>query len=129
MILSENYRQSFFHTDIRIREITQGNQILSAVSRDLFYDTLYLQHNVPRFNNPTGTFDNDQYLLQVYALTGSLSPGIPDGTLNQELGNLFEWLDKWLDNCGSTCNVEGFESLTVCGALVPIAPGAEPVPA
>ena len=122
MILSENYRQSFFHTDIRIREITQGNQILSAVSRDLFYDTLYLQHNVPRFNNPTGTFDNDQYLLQVYALTGSLSPGIPDGTLNIDLSNLFEWLESWLDNCGSTCNVEGFGSKTVCEALVPIAP-------
>jgi len=83
MILSESYRQSFFATDIRIREITQGNQILDAVNRNLFYDALYLQHNVPRFNNPTGVFDNDQYLLQVYALAGD--NGTPDGTINAQI--------------------------------------------
>jgi len=124
MILSESYRQSFFATDIRIREITQGNQILDAVDRSLYYDALYLQHNVPRFNNPTGTFDNDQYLLQVFALAGTslLTPGIPNGSLNTQITNLNNWLTSWLEDCGTTCNNENIESLTECTPLVPIGP-------
>ena len=67
MILSEAYRQNFFATDIRIREITQGNQILSSVDRSGLYYRYVIQHNVPRFNNPSSTFDNDQYLLEIYS--------------------------------------------------------------
>jgi len=29
------------------------------------YTTYYILHTVPRYNNPSGTFDNDQYLLKV----------------------------------------------------------------
>lgn len=123
MVLSESYRQSFFHTDIRIREITQGNQILDDVDRLAFYDMLYLQHSVPRFNNPTGTFDNDQYMLQVFALAGD--DGTPDGTINTEITALYTWLEDWLDNCGSTCNLEQIESLTSCTPVVPVVP--EPI--
>lgn len=67
MILSESYRKNFFATDIRIREITQGNQILSSVDRTGLYYRFVIQHNVPRFNNPSSTFDNDQYLLEIYS--------------------------------------------------------------
>ena len=118
MILSESYRQSFFATDIRIREITQGNQILDAVNRNLFYDALYLQHNVPRFNNPTGVFDNDQYLLQVYALAGD--NGTPDGTINAQITALYNWLNAWVAACGTTCNNESIQALTNCSPVVPI---------
>ena len=68
-ILSESYRQIPFATDLRIREITQGNDMLGAgngqVDRTALYDRLYILHTVPRFNNPTGTFDNDQYLIEI----------------------------------------------------------------
>jgi hypothetical protein len=65
LILSESYSQNYFATnwDLRIREITQGYDISSAVDRTALYTRYYIQHSVPRFNNPTGTFDNDQYLL------------------------------------------------------------------
>jgi hypothetical protein len=69
LTLSESYRQNFLHSDFRIREITQGNQIVSAINRNALYWGHYLQHNVPRHNNPTGTFDADQYLLQILAPT------------------------------------------------------------
>jgi hypothetical protein len=65
IVLSESYRQNFFSSDFRIREITQGNQIVNAINRQALYYRTYLQHSVPRFNNPSGTFDNDQYLLEV----------------------------------------------------------------
>ena len=65
LILSESYQQNYFATnwDLRIREITQGYDISAAVDRTALYTRYYIQHSVPRFNNPTGVFDNDQYLL------------------------------------------------------------------
>ena len=69
LILSESYRQNSFATDLRIREITQGNDLLDAarggVDRTALYDRIMIQHSVPRFNNPTGTFDNDQYVIEI----------------------------------------------------------------
>lgn len=65
VILAQSYLQNYVHSDIRIREITQGNQILDAVDRNALYTRYYILHNVPRFNNPTGVFDNDQYLVEI----------------------------------------------------------------
>lgn len=67
LILSERYQQNDFYTgqDLRIREITQGYDVSSAVNRTAFYTRYVIQHNVPRWNNPTSTFDNDQYLLEI----------------------------------------------------------------
>lgn len=94
VILSERYNQNFFHSDFRIREITQGYDILNAagVSRDGLYDRIYLQHNVPRLYNPTGTFDNDQYLVELV---------VPPG----DLDGIFNTLATWLENCGSGCQI------------------------
>jgi len=70
LILTEGYMQQPFYTgqDLRIREITNGNDVTAAISRSSFYTTYYLQHSVPRFNNPTGTFDNEQYLLEIVGM-------------------------------------------------------------
>ena len=67
LILSEGYQQNHFstHRDLRVREITQGYDVSSAVDRGGLYDCYYIQHTVPRYNNPSGTFDNDQYLLKI----------------------------------------------------------------
>jgi len=67
LILSEAYSQNHFYTggDLRVREITQGYDMSSAVNRNALYTSYYIQHSVPRFNNPSGTFDNDQYLLKI----------------------------------------------------------------
>ena len=65
LILSESYRQNFFATDIRIREITQGDNVFNVINRSARYYRYYLLHSVPRFNNPTGVFDNDRYMLEI----------------------------------------------------------------
>jgi len=76
VVLSESYRQNSFATDLRIREITQGNLILGSgpgqVDRTVLYDRTMIMHSVPRFNNPSGTFDNDQYIVEV--LTPATGP-------------------------------------------------------
>lgn len=107
-ILSEAYRQNFFHSDLRIREITQGNQILEDVDRSAQYDRVFLLHSVPRFNNPSSTFDNDQYLLEFAGSAASL-------------GELFDDLEAWLEDCG-TCNIEAFECSAPCESIVPVVP-------
>lgn len=96
VILSEQYRQNFFHTDLRIREITQGYSVFDYINRNTLYTRYFLQHNVPRFNNPTSTFDNDQYLLEVI-------------TCGDEK-NFENFVNAWLGNCGNDCSgleVEG----------------------
>lgn len=90
LIMSEKYLQNFFASnDLRIREITQGTNILDSVNRAALYTRYYIQHSVPRFNNPSGTFDNDQYMLEV---------------ITQAPNTAFEdFMDAWLGNCGNDC--------------------------
>jgi hypothetical protein len=109
VILSESYRQNHFATDERIREITQGYDILNAagISRDGLYDRIYLQHNVPRMYNPTGTFDNDQYMLEIIVPQGD-----PD--------NIFTQLETWLETCGSGCQPVIREGVPCTDYVVPI---------
>jgi hypothetical protein len=105
VILSEAYRQNFFATDLRIREITQGTSVWNYINRSALYTRYYIQHNVPRFNNPSSTFDNDQYLLEV----------ITDGTVAA-----FEtFVTTWLETC-SQCS--GLDIVACTGPCVSIVP-------
>jgi len=116
LILSESYRQNFFHSDFRIREITQGYDILNTINRaeNVLYTRYYLLHSVPRHNNPTGTFDNDQYLLEI----------ITDGDIV-----LFEdFVNGWLDACGACDGLEVFACETECTPDVPPVPEAPIIP-
>jgi hypothetical protein len=67
LILSQAYSQSPFYTgtDLRIREITQGYDVTNTIDRNAQYTRYFIQHTVPVFNNPTSTFDNQQYLLEI----------------------------------------------------------------
>ena len=106
VILSEQYRQNFFHSDFRIREITQGYSVFDYINRNVLYTRYFIQHNVPRFNNPTSTFDNDQYLLEV----------ITCGT-----EATFEtFVAAWLGDCGQSC----VNTVEVEGCVEPV---CEPV--
>ena len=52
----------------RFSEIEGGTALTAAVNRQAFYKMYYVQHTVPRYNNPTGVFDNDQYVISVAVL-------------------------------------------------------------
>jgi hypothetical protein len=110
LTMSESYRQNFLATDLRIREITQGNQIISSIDRSALYYRYMLQHNVPRNYNPSGTFDSDQYLLEVFSL-------VPLTTFVTDTSD-------WLSNCG-VCEIDTYSCSTVCN--VPINFPAVPV--
>lgn len=106
LILSESYLQNFFATDIRIREITQGDQILGAVNRNALYTRYFILHSVPRYNNPTGTFDNDQYMLEI--IINEANPAAPVGNAALEA-----FVGDWLDNCPNCVSMET-DSCTHC---------------
>ena len=75
MILSDRYLQLAYPDSnrvesLRMREIEQ-NPALANISRTSLYDQVMILHSVPRFNNPSGMFDNDQYLLVFNVPTGT----------------------------------------------------------
>ena len=104
LTLSESYRQNFLATDIRIREITQGNQIISSINRNALYYRYLLQHNVPRNYNPSGTFDSDQYVLEIFSLTA--------------LTTFYTDTAGWLGSRG-VCETEEYTCSTTCVVPIP----------
>lgn len=80
LILDGKYRQEAFpdggHVDsLRMREI-EANPVWKEVNRSGLYDQVLVLHNVPRFNNPSSTFDNDQYLIVINVPTGTATTSI-----------------------------------------------------
>lgn len=71
LILSKRYQQEPWYQDPRMREVMNDTVIGSAtaggpeIARGTQYAVYYLLHSVPRKANPSGTFDNDQYLVKI----------------------------------------------------------------
>lgn len=112
LILSEGYNQTPFYTgrDLRIREITQGYDVTSAITRIApgnKYYRYFIQHSVPRFNNPTGTFDNDQYLLEIITQDTTASATFTDA------------VDGWLEAAQGTACVQFTEYACPAACVVP----------
>lgn len=63
-ILSKSYEQEFWEDDPRYRE-TKDQTFNTDVDRTAKYKVLNILHSVPRKSNPSGTFDNDQYLIRI----------------------------------------------------------------
>lgn len=74
-ILSNRYLQEPFHDTnssmnvLRMRE-TEDDIALSNVSRTGLYNMIGILHSVPRHNNATNSFSNDQYLIVLWVPTG-----------------------------------------------------------
>lgn len=79
LILDGRYSQNAYPDSgrvdsIRMREIEADPKLVelsSIANRNALYDQLMVLHNVPRWNNPSSTFDNDQYLIVLYVPKGT----------------------------------------------------------
>jgi hypothetical protein len=82
VLLTENYRQSPYNQGLRDSSRFRTQEGMAGIITELGRDATdsacngafvgyHLIHNVPRFNNPTGVFDNDQYHYSVYVKRGS----------------------------------------------------------
>jgi hypothetical protein len=115
VIMTEAYMQQPFYTgqDLRIREITNGTDVYDVINRTSSYTRYYIQHNVPRFNNPSSTFDNDQYLLEIIAPA--------DTTTGATSWEDFEaFMLGWLAAAGSACvTMDEYECPNTCTDINP----------
>jgi hypothetical protein len=80
LILDGRYAQNAYPDSgrvdhLRMREI-ESDPALAQVTRSGLYEKVLVLHNVPRWNNPTGTFDNDQYLLVFNVANGTSTTAI-----------------------------------------------------
>ena len=73
--LQNAYPDSSRVDSLRMREI-EADPALATINRASLYDQVLILHNVPRFNNPTSTFDNDQYLIVVHVPAGTATTSI-----------------------------------------------------
>ena len=113
LILSQSYLQNYVATDLRIREVTLGNEIVNGgytnlINRTSLYTRYVILHNVPRYNNPSSTYDNDQYALEI--ITNGVNASFES------------FMDTWLTDCGD-CVTLDTEGCQVCD-VVPIQPAA-----
>jgi hypothetical protein len=73
--LQNAYPDSSRVDSLRMREI-EADPALATVNKAGLYDQVLILHNVPRFNNPSSTFDNDQYLIVVHVPAGTSTSSI-----------------------------------------------------
>lgn len=109
-VKAQSYLQNFFHSDFRIREITQGYDMSTAIPRNALYSRYFILHSVPRFNNPTGVFDNDRYMLEIITPAGGNAA-------------LETFINAWLSACVDCVPFETYDC-TPCVAQpnVPVIP-------
>ena len=103
ILMTENYMQSPFNQgnrdSARIRQIEGSDDILAAVSRNTYYKTYVIQHSIPFLSNPTGVFNNDQYLYKIY-----VDPAATDGAgtlLTTKLDALMTDMAAWASANGN----------------------------
>lgn len=107
IVMSESYLQNKFSEDVRIREITQGNDLLNAIDRTILWDRYVIVHSIPRLNNATSLLDNDQYALTIYV------PNSFGGSAAFET-----FMSTWLTAAGSIVELEEFDHISCVPADV-----------
>jgi len=109
ILMTENYMQSPYNQgnpdSARIREIEGSDDIVGSVDRTALYKVYVIQHSVPRFNNPTSTFDNDQYCYKIYVKS-------TDAALIADMDTLMGEIATW-------CNASGGNVAFVSGIETP----------
>ena len=69
LIQTDGYMQNPYNQgnkdSSRFREIEGSDKLYAAVDTTRTYGSYNIIHTVPRFNNPTGVFDNDQYHYKI----------------------------------------------------------------
>jgi hypothetical protein len=110
LLMSERYMQMPYNQgnrdSARIREIEHSDDVLAAVDRSALYVAFNILHSVPRFNNPTGTFDNDQYLYTFYVKSDSANLAAIETHLETLLAlNADVVAFDETDACGSACTI------------------------
>lgn len=90
LILAKRYQQEPWYQDPRMREV-MDDTTLTEIPRNAKYVVYYLLHSVPRKANPSGTFDNDQYLVKIVTQSRTAATAVQFET----------WWNTFLTSAGS----------------------------
>lgn len=98
-ILFRRYMQEQYVYDPRLREVMDQDNVYTYIVGTQFYTAYGILHSVPRFNNPTSTFDNDQYLVTIVMPTSVCG--------DDERNSDFEdWMNQYLALAGNGVQLE-----------------------
>jgi hypothetical protein len=95
-ILFSRYRQDRYSTDPRVREAENIDFVHTAVNRTGVYDSYFILHTVGRKSNPSGIYDNDQYLIQL---------NVPNGT---SMASFESWIASYVTSVSTGVTLENF---------------------
>jgi hypothetical protein len=99
-ILFRRYMQEQYVYDPRLREVMNQDKVYNYIVGTDFYTTYGILHSVPRFNNPTSTFDNDQYLVTI------VQPDSACGTDTGKNTQFENWMNAYLAKAGNGVQLE-----------------------
>jgi hypothetical protein len=85
--------------DPRLREVMNQDQVYNWIVGTSFYTTYGILHSVPRFNNPTGVFDNDQYLVTIVMKPSACNS-------NSDVTSFENWMNAYLAAAGNGVQLE-----------------------
>lgn len=134
LILTGRYRQEAFGDGVnidtfRMREIEANPGVMSMLStanRNALYNKLCILHNVPRWNNPTGVFDNDQYLIEIAVPQaiglGSFfaSTGTTNGKLTTITNSGSSRIGDYIAAAANTANGVSTATIASTAAVIPV---------
>jgi hypothetical protein len=98
-ILFRRYMQEQYVYDPRLREVMDQDNVYTYIVGTQFYTAYGILHSVPRFNNPTSTFDNDQYLITIVMPTSACG----SNTRNTDFE---DWMNAYLAAAGNAVQLE-----------------------
>jgi hypothetical protein len=99
VILFRRYMQEQYVYDPRLREVMNQDQAYNYIVGSDFYTTYGILHSVPRFNNPTGVFDNDQYLITIVMPSSACDS-------NSDVASFEAWMNDYLAAAGNPVQLE-----------------------
>jgi len=109
VILFRRYMQEQYVYDPRLREVMNQDQVYNWIDQTSQYTTYGILHSVPRFNNPTGVFDNDQYLVTI------IMPATADCESSSGVGAFEDWMNDYLAAAGNGVQLEDLSACCVSG--------------
>jgi hypothetical protein len=96
LILSSRYQQDHYHTDPRLKEAENMDFVHSAIDRNALYTSYFILHTANRESNPSGVYDDDQYLIQLVV------PFLMSVTTFES------WINAYVGSAGAGVTIENF---------------------
>ena len=107
LILAKRYQQEPWYADPRMREVMNDTTLGTSggggpeIVRGTKYSVYYLLHSIPRKNNPSGLYDQDQYLVKIVVPWFTSNTTITPAATVTNMTVFQTWWNTWLTSAQS----------------------------